>query len=288
MKKIFCSLAVVVLSAGSWACSTSQDLGDDGTDDELNTAPRSDAGPLPSTTEDPGSAKTGTSNGSDAGKMADSDAATATFDPWDLDSTKPVLSHQELFDYLKPKTDPSGTSLGSFQIFTRERVCPGQCVWNAVSPGKLDTSFPSYTPVSLPSGGDIYVVPTDTPRAGFSFDLFLAAAAPGLQNGHVFIVLSSGGANDSGASVGQSPQLRMLGGQTFSAADLLRKPSTTKTLGFPEGTPELQLGLGGDRLVQFDGRIYKDGTVHLISIVGQSGTGKGTHQLAIVGKLQGL
>jgi hypothetical protein len=294
-------IVLAVLPVGAWACSANQDLGNNGIEDELQRNRQSDAGGGGAgAAADSGTATTsGGGSGPDGSSSPDGNSGSnaATFDPWRIDGTKPVLSHQELFDYLEPKNAPQGTSLGTFQIFARERVCPGQCnVWKESNPATLSgrNSFGEDFPVALPAGGaggNIYVVPTPTPEAGFSFNLFLAAPLPSYPSesgAYVFISLSSGGVDDSGESVGDPPQLRTIGAQAFSPATLLWLNMGGGMLRFPEGTPELNLGVAGERSVLFDGRIYKDGTVHLVSALQQGGTGAGTHQLAIVGKLQGL
>jgi hypothetical protein len=90
----------------------------------------------------------------------------------------------------------------------------------------------------------------------------------------------------NGSFAGTGPRFRATG-SPFSARSILETPFVDSSFRFPPAPGGVD-DRGWPSMMLPRGRIYKDGSFQLVTLLQQGGTGAGTHQLAFVGTLRGL
>lgn len=191
---------------------------------------------------------------------------------------KPIMSGAQLSDALAAADSPDGTLVGTFDLHARERDCPGACdVWQDWK-----------SPTLVAAAGGAWPAPTRGQVFAFRGSLVFAAAIPGstgrsLGQGYLFMITkpTDNGQLEDGAT------MRTTGPRAFTPKNLWDVPFTDTYLVFPSPSDQAP-DTGWPGMIHFEGHVYKDGTVRLTTLVGPGGTGIGTHQLAIVGKLDPL
>lgn len=201
----------------------------------------------------------------------------SVIDVWAVDQNRPAISQDNLWTYERAKAGHAGTQVGSFRIYGRERSLsltnPGAfSTWSPITLLRnnnisLPYSYDSFE-VTLDPSGDIYALPV--PGAPGLTELVFLAKIDGWPGLYL-------GLDDARNSDDYDP-----GTLTYEVPALFSADPNMRSLAnIGEADPIILVWLPPRTAIEFHGRIYQDGTIHLVTHGGQ-------HELAIVGKLEGL